>query len=94
MADPATLDWGAVTVDAYSKERRSALHTIAAEVSTVARAERVIRYCRGLQRWYQQHLPANTRQAFVFDLRGQTVAADARSRLLVFGQECPIQLLE
>jgi hypothetical protein len=94
MSDPAAWDWGSVTVDIYSADRRTAIHVISAALAHRDLAIKVIRYCRGRYRWCLKHLPKGTRQVFLFDVRGQLIPEDVREQIRIFGQECPVQIRE
>lgn len=69
--NPLDLDWGSITSDGYNEAEKTALNVFSFDISTVEKIDRCIVFCVGKVLWLNKHLPQETTQKVVFDLRGQ-----------------------
>lgn len=69
--NPYDLDWGNVTPDGYNEAEKMALSVFNFDISSAERIDRCIIYSVGKILWLNKHLPEETTQKVLFDLRGQ-----------------------
>lgn len=69
--NPYDLDWGKVSPDGYNEAEKIALSVLNFDISSAEKIDRCIIYCSGKVLWLDKHLPKDTTQKVVFDLRGQ-----------------------
>ena len=78
--NPYELDWGNVTPDGYQIETREVLYVFNFDISSTAKIERCILFTIGKIIWTDKHIPENTNQKVIFDLRGQPLMFLERAR--------------
>ena len=69
--NPFDMDWGSTSPDGYSEAEKVALSVFNFDISSVEKIDRCIVFCVGKVLWLNKHLPTETSQKVVFDLKGQ-----------------------
>lgn len=77
-ADPYNLEWGWVTSDGYSNEKKEVLTVFNFDVSCKENINRMMIFAIGKIVWLGKHIPEGTKQRIVFDLRGQPLTLSTR----------------
>jgi hypothetical protein len=77
---PFDLDWGSISSDSYNETEKLALCVFNFDISSVDKIDRCIVFCVGKVVWLNKHLPKQTTQKMVFDLRGQPITFLDRAR--------------
>jgi len=69
------LDWGAITIEGFSDEKKEALHVFNSDLSKKEKIDRVKKFAIGRVIWAHKHFPTGTNQRIVFDVRGQSLSS-------------------
>jgi hypothetical protein len=69
--NPFDMDWGSASPDGYNEAEKVAFCVFNFDISSVEKIDRCIIFCVGKVLWLNKHLPRETTQKVVFDIRGQ-----------------------
>lgn len=75
------LDWGAITVEFYNKEKKSIVHVFNHCLVEEENISRAIRFAAGRIEWFKNSRAAEYSHEVVFDDRGQNVDFKVRKRI-------------
>jgi len=78
--NPYNLDWGTITPTAFSESNKEILHVFNFDISSKENIEKAIIFSTGKIIWTSKHVPTDTTQKIVFDLRGQPITLLDRAR--------------
>lgn len=73
MINTTDMNWGNIHLNGYNSSENEALFIFNFDLTTMANVRNVILFVTSKILWNNSHLPENSKQQFIFDVRGQDV---------------------